>query len=181
MQWNPHIETLNDRVRKTSRSMCRDGDAHGEDQRSPSIPYPMHSLELTCATNRKCRNNGVWLPGLGHSQQGFCLALWDHIHHVMRTSKQPSGQIYLRPPSNNQHLTEPPGKWVFKASQDDCNPNPPRGGRGHRVRATQLRCSETVWDNIYCLCVCVCCLLTFCIILRILSTTTIITAFTERT
>lgn len=27
----PHIKALNDRVRKTSRSMCREGDVPGED------------------------------------------------------------------------------------------------------------------------------------------------------
>ena len=79
------------------------------------IPCPLHWKQLTCVTKRKCRNDGVWLPKLGHKKTlGFPpRSLGSHTLrkakcHVMRTSKQPCDQVHVKPSANNQHITKPP-------------------------------------------------------------------------
>lgn len=116
------------RVRRTSGTKCWESVKLGKGmEATPPPPYlgSMHWTELTCVTNRKCRNDGVWLPRLGHKKtlRFPSCSLRSHTLrkvkcHVMRTSKQPYGQVHMRPPAKSQHVTEPA---PIKTSAD-CSP-----------------------------------------------------------
>lgn len=94
------------------------------------------------------------------------LTLWEASYCVMRTLKEPCGEVHeceeLRPLANSQHqlassVNEPSWKWTLlpQSSSDDCSPGqlqsyerPPSQNHSANLLPNCWP-TETVWNNIY--------------------------------